>query len=118
MNQETKKKQQEFAAKTADNLKRFLEEPKCEREKRIQDVCRRCRYVYGYWNNNIFKMRWCNWDAFHAGRTRPCAGRDCVSKGIFRPADSSNRETVMNHINRGTYAEREKKERDRIHEND
>ena len=107
--EETKKRQQDFAERSSYNLKRYLEEPKQDRERRIQEVCSRCRFAYGDRSHpKTFSMRWCNWDLYHENRIRPCAGRDCVAMGIFEPAENT-RETVIKMISRETYAKMSEK---------
>ena len=103
MSLDAKMKRQAAAAYT---LNRYLEEPEEERKKRIQEVCSRCRFAYGTWHQrrSLFKMLWCNWDSFHEGRIRPCAGRDCVATGIFQPAGRNGRETVAKLLSRENYS--------------
>ena len=104
------KERQDFAEMMAGSLKRYLGEPKQERERRIQEVCSRCRFAYGDRSHpKTFSMRWCNWDLYHGGRIRPCAGRDCVAMGIFEPAERNTRETVIKMLSRETYAKMSEK---------
>ena len=120
MNQEENtlaERRRTFAAMMAHSLERFLSEPEADRARRIQEVCRRCRFAHGRRDDRtVFRLYWCNWDTYHGGQIRPCAGRDCVKEGIFEPTSRTNRQGVAKYINEEWY--RKKKGEAEGHEDD
>lgn len=96
-----KEQLKEANERKAYNVQRFLTEDPYEREKRIQNVCGKCLYSRGVWRKNVknqeyFILFYCNYDTYHQGQLRPCAGRDCVEKGVF--VENNNKENVTKEI--------------------
>lgn len=73
--------QRQYEKQLKIQVERFKSESKEEREKRIIKVCVNCMFARA----NGDKFIWCNYDVFHGGKLRPCAGRDCVELGVFKP---------------------------------